>query len=155
MRVWRIGSAMVWLIMAGVLGLAGGCGYSIQGRVIAGSYSTMGFVGSDDPGLAKSGVDAVRITLERDPTKPNRAMVAEIVSGPDGRFSLPVDAFGAGWMDEEWLIRASRPGYEAVESILRLPSGKQRLLIRLSPGNSVGTGREDSVEEMLKQFDRR
>lgn len=155
MRIWRIGSTMIRVVILTGVCLASGCGYSIQGRVITGSYSSMGFVGSDDPGLAKTGVDAVRITLERDPTKPNRAMIAEIVSGPDGRFSLPVDAFGAGWMDEEWLIRASRPGYEAVESILRLPSGKQRLLIRLSPGNSVGTGREDSVEEMLKQFDRR
>jgi hypothetical protein len=138
-------------ILLSVLLLAGGCSsYKIEGRVVRGSSSDLAFVSPDDPRLAHAGVSDATIAVDRDPGTLGRTNVATVKSDGGGRFSIPINAFGAGWMDEEWVIEAGRGGSETVKRVLRLPAAKdgRRLLIVLADGPvSVPVGQEDLWEQ--------
>ncbi|MHC4414207.1 MAG: hypothetical protein ACYS0G_02865, partial [Planctomycetota bacterium] len=75
--------------------------------------------------------------------------VAAGLSDLSGRFSIPLDAFGAGWMDEQWRISASKPGFRSADSVLRLAPKKanMQLLIILAPGFSEDPREEDLMED--------
>jgi hypothetical protein len=137
-----------------------GCGpYTIQGRVVRGSFPAVMVVPADDPRLEEgTAVSGVTVAAIRDASTMNRAKVGSATSDAGGLFSLPISALGAGITDEEWLITASRSGYARVESSLRLPgsAGGSRLLIQITPGSSdrsdPGTSPEDVAEEIERYF---
>jgi hypothetical protein len=125
-----------WPIMALCLAALAGCRtYVLQGTVVRSDVPEMAFVTPDDPRLTEPGVSNVRISIERDPDKLSREMVGTALSDSRGRFTIPVDRFGAGWMDEVWMIRAFRQGYQTVVSRQRLSIyDDQRLLILMPAG---------------------
>ena len=124
-----------------------GCGaYMLEGRAVEGPVSQMTFVDADDDRLEGHGVSNVRITVERDAGRLSAQRVASGVSDSSGRFSIPLDVFGAGWMEEQWGIQATLPGFEAATTVQRLPPKGRRLLILLAPGFSPDPREEDLME---------
>lgn len=137
-----------WPIIALCVSALTGCRtYVLQGTVVRSDVADMAFVASDDPRLSGTGVGNVRITIERDPDKLSREMIGTTLSDDRGRFSMPVDKFGAGWMDEEWMIRAFRQGYRTVVSRQRLSIYEDRRLLILMPAGQSEAPPEDWQEQ--------
>ena len=122
-----------------------GCGYTLQGRAVSGAYNGVELVPADDPRLQDTGLSGVRIEAIRDPESLGRSVAASTTSGGNGTIALSISEFGAGWMDEEWDLRAKMGGEEFAYNRLRLPAQNSnlRLLVVIEPG----TGRERSSME--------
>ncbi len=147
-------TAMVSVGFLNLLLVATGCStYTIKGIVVRGEVSSIEFVEPLDHLLRQSPVKDVRLTVQRDPAKPNRRMVGTDVSDVHGRFVISLDEFGAGWMEEKWLIRATRAGFKTSSAMQHLDSSKKKmlLLVTLEPGISV-VPRDD--EDLLEEFRR-
>ena len=140
------------LALVGLVATLGGCGsYVLQGQVVQGAFSDMAFVRPGDPRLAQPGVSSVRITVERDPDKLAARVVGSDLSDGSGRFTVALDAFGAGYLAEVFRIRAGKVGYQTALATLALDAQDDRLLlVILAPGPSEGREPED----LLEQFDR-
>jgi hypothetical protein len=124
------------LLLASAM-LLPGCAYKLQGKVVDGFGSV--HVGEPgDPDVQKPPVPGAVVELIRDPDNMNRAKVAQATADQSGRFTLSVEAFGAGWMQEKWVLRARRSGYEGVESEVDLPSSPdgKLLVIGIARGRS-------------------
>ena len=116
----------------------GGCAYRLDGKVVDGFGSaTVGR--TDDADAHKGGIGGASVELIRDTGTMNRSVAARAVSGSDGRFTLDVQGFGAGWMDERWLLRVRRNGCENVESEMSLPSSTsgRLLIVTMARGRST------------------
>lgn len=122
------GTLLAAIAVAGPLG----CGYTIRGVVSEGEMSFMQWAGADAPAPGRP-IAGATVILVRDPTSMRPTQVAQATSGPDGTFTMSVDAFGAGWMDESWLFRASKSRVGSAELIDRLPGspGSRTLVITL------------------------
>ncbi len=121
-------ASLAFIPLAGVLVLAG-CGYRLDGRVVDG-FSGVSIGRADDPDARKSGIGGATIELVREPDTMNRTVAARATSDDAGRFTLEVSGFGAGWMEEQWLIRVRRSGFETIETDVQLPrEPKDRLAI--------------------------
>jgi hypothetical protein len=126
-----------------------GCGgYVLQGRAVAGTASGVAFVPADDPRLLERGIADVRISVERDPGSLGSEVVATGTSDGEGRFSIPITDFGAGWMVEQWRIRAARSGCQTSQGDLSLSGTKGlRLLVIMTPGIPDAMERENLLEQ--------
>lgn len=128
--------------------VAAGCGaHRVEGRVVEGDFDFITVVDGGDSRLAAPGIGSTRITFTRDPGRLNAQQAGSGVSDPEGSFDIEIDAFGAGWMSEEWLVRAVRSRFGFAEGQVRLPKphrGEQLLI----------TIRRASPEEVL-DFERR
>lgn len=134
LKVFPSSISSVWLgaILCCAAAFASGCGgYHATGRVIEGDYDFISVVPTNDPRLAAKGVPGARISFVRDPGRLNESNAGSGTSDGDGRFRIPLDAFGAGWMDETWLVRAVRSRFGFAEGMVKLPSptSSEQLLI--------------------------
>lgn len=139
--------ALAALVLAIGLGSFGCEAHRVRGRVVEGDFDFITVVPSGDPRLGSTGIGSTRITFTRDPGRLNSEQVGSGVSDPDGSFDIAIDAFGAGWMAEDWLVRAVRSRFGFAEGHVRLPSpgSGDRLLITI---------RRASPEE-VREFERR
>lgn len=151
---------MTQLLWYGVLvstaaGLSGCSSYVLHGKVIAGPISHMTFVGADDNRLGESGMSGVWVTLRRDPGRLSTHLVASAITDVDGNFSLAVDELGAGWMEEEWLVVARKPGFQNAtwQQRLTMKHPKMQFLVTLTPGYSEPDRHEDLMDQ-YEQFRR-
>ena len=131
-------AATSFAILAFTASLAlAGCGYRLDGKVVDG-FSGVAIGRADDPDARKSGIGGATIELVREPDTMNRAVAARATSDASGRFTLEVNGFGAGWMEEQWLIRVRRSGFETIETDVQLPrEPKDRLaLVTMARGKS-------------------
>jgi hypothetical protein len=116
------------LSLMGALVLAG-CGYRLDGKVVDG-FGGVSIGRADDAEARKSGIGGATVELVREPDTMNRTVAARATSDSSGRFTLEVNGFGAGWMEEQWLIRVRRSGFETIETDVQLPrEPKDRLAI--------------------------
>lgn len=136
--------------------LLGGCGegYVLRGKVIENGGSAITAVDREDSRMDQPGVADVQIRVYRDPGRLSQELAATGVSRPDGRFELPISAFGAGWMDEQWLIQTYRDGYSNAETVLRLPGNTNRrpVLIMLRRGEATRPSDRDDLMQELERY---
>jgi hypothetical protein len=130
-----------------------GCGqYKLIGKVIEGDLTTATFVPADDPAIAVPGVSGAHVSILRDPDTPKRAIAGSAVADSLGFFEMPIDGVGAGWMVEDWLIRAERSGYAPAAARVALPANPKRfyllITIRRGEGSSLDNERENLWEEV-------
>jgi len=139
------------LLASAAAGLTGCSSYVIQGKVVAGPFSSMTFVSPDDSRLGEAGLSDVRVTLRRDPDRLSTRVVAHVITDGDGKFSLLVDELGAGWMEEQWLLVARKPRFQNAtwKQRLTMKHGKMRLLVTMTPGYSD----PDPQEDLMDQYD--
>ena len=154
---------LIWCLPVLNLMLLGGCGSErdmLHGRVLSAYQSGARFVDAaqlEDGMIRGEAIPGARVELVRDPRSLRREVVADATTDHNGDFSMKVDAFGAGWMSEEWLVRCVHPGYPMVELFESLPTldGSQVLLIDMS-GSSAS--RDEQViseqERMRRELDR-
>lgn len=142
-------SAVAVLFM--VLPALTGCGgYSFKGRVIAGTFPSVLIVEPGDAAAQQgAGIAGASIELVRDSDRLNAETIGRGTTDGQGNFSIPVDVFGASWLDEDWLLRVRHPRATMVEQLIRLPKGDRRAIITLSPGRDTYTPRDD----LMKQYD--
>jgi hypothetical protein len=146
--------SMWWALCLAVLATAAGCStFVIKGNVIAGATSDMSFVPPGDLRLREPPLTNVRITVQRDPDSLSRHMVGTDLSDAHGQFVISLDEFGAGWMDEKWLIRATKPGFKTATAMPRFEPGtkKMRLLVIMAPGHSSAPREDDDLMEQYRQ----
>lgn len=133
--------------------LAGCGGPMLEGKVVLGSMSGGELVAEGDPALSQPGVAGASIVVIRDPGRPNAETVARGSSRADGTFRIPVDAFGAGWMSEEWQVIASKSGDATGEYRGSLPRSGDRLLFMLAPGTYDPHLGVSSRERLMQDVD--
>lgn len=133
----------------------------VEGRVIKSDFPGIQFIheAGGNPDLIEGfGIGGARIEVVRDPRSLGRKVVASAMSGADGSFVLTVDAFGAGWMDEEWLFRCSHPNYPIVEMFGDMPTlGEGSVMeVRFGRPGPPGSGRQpiDEQERIRRELDR-
>lgn len=153
-RANRFQGVLVFAAAAMLLTLLSGCaaGYTLKGKVVRGGFTEIEIVSSDDEDFDEAGVADVRIMIHRDPNTLKQALIATGKSKSDGTFSIAVDAFGAGWMEETWLIQVERGGYLSGNDIIRLPGMGQRLLITVSEGTSVPHQQRENLWQQYEQY---
>ncbi len=136
-----------------VAGALAACTSSIQGRVVRGDVSYIEVVDSSDPRLSQGGpgVGGVAIHAQLDPTAIKRKTIGRAVSGGDGRFSIPLDEFGAGLLDYDLGVYARRRGFEPAEGFFKLPGGSRRVLVVMAPGQDKATS--DQPDTLWEEFD--
>ena len=140
------------IIMVGTL--AGCSEYALRGHAVSGAYNTLEIVPSDDPRLKDPGLSGVRIEAIRDPDSLGKEVVAATTSRGDGKISLVIGDFGAGWMDESWDLRASMGGDWFTQNRVVLPrrGSDLRILVVVAPGTgSSRSSLEDEQERRLKE----
>jgi len=152
MNRWFISAASV----IGAAIMLGGCGggqYVISGRAVRSDFSTVSFVSGNDSRLGGDGVPSVEVYVYRDPDKPSRKLLARGLTDADGYLTLTMDAFGAGWMDEQWMIFTYRPGYQSATAWTALPPAKSggQLLMLLGEGRAE---RPPPENELIDQYER-
>ncbi len=140
----------------GMLGLfLAGCeSYSLRGHVIRGEISYIEIVDADDERLEQPGLSATRVGVHLDPGRLNRKFLGSTVSNSNGDFSIPVDEFGAGFLEYDISVVAYRDGYFGAEQFFVMPSANRRVLIILGPGNDPNPpsfeGRESLFDEAAR-----
>ncbi|MEE2681143.1 MAG: hypothetical protein VX641_02100 [Planctomycetota bacterium] len=92
-------------------------------------------------------IPGARIELVRDPRSLGRKVVARATSDHEGRFSMEIDAFGAGWMKEEWLFRCTHPGFPMVELFDSLPPLDDSMMLLIDMGSGAGFPQHETVDE--------
>lgn len=135
-----------------------GCTYQLHGRAVEG----FGSIEVTEPTHIDANnrpIQGARIELIRDHSTGNRERVATATSASDGTFVLTVEAFGAGWMEEQWLMRASRTGFQNVEMVTNLPAspGGRLLLVTLAKGRSEKFREPESQRSLMdeaRQYDK-
>ena len=142
------------LIALGFLPIGCHSSYTLRGRAVEGEFSMLDFVGPHDEMLASPGIANAEVRIWRDPTRPNRSLVATERSRSDGGIAIPLSAFGAGWMEEQWLIEVVRPGYDTVSQLVTLPSpgSDERLLVILAEGASVQPTMPENLWEEYERY---
>jgi hypothetical protein len=133
-----------------VLAVLTGCGgYRVQVVAIESSVADARFVDADRVPADALPVGDARVTMYRDPGSLRESAAGDVRTSSDGRGTLRIDGFGAGWMDEQWRIEVTAPGHEAVSVIRRLPGSGERLilLVELRSGASSLPRRDDPIEE--------
>ena len=148
----------ILLVLWTVAGLCmlGGCGepYVLRGKAISGGYGSLLFVGPDDEQLGQPGLAAASISIYRDANRPNQSLFATGRSDGLGEISIPLKGFGVGWMEEQWLVEVTKPGYETLQSVVTLPPAKhdRRILITLIPGLSVPPKQAEDLWEEYERY---
>lgn len=125
-------AARLLLLACLVLPLAG-CGYTIKGVVVRGEMSFIQWVPAGSP-LPGEPVEGASIVVVRDADRMRPVEAGRATSGADGRFVLAIDEFGAGWMEESWLIRGSKSRLGSAETYERLPGSPDGLLLVITLG---------------------
>jgi len=127
--------------LCGLLLFAGlnGCeAYRMQGVVVEGAMSTMTVVSKDDPRLTQgNGIPMATIEVTLDPDRLSRKDMQRELSDVNGRFAVPVDEPGAGFLEYDVRIIIQRNGYNTATRDIRLPGSDQRLLVTLVNGEDT------------------
>jgi hypothetical protein len=146
-----------WLfavVIVGTFALQGCGGYKLQGKVLRGEESKVELVHVMDPRMKQTGLSNVEVLVRRDPKSMNPSLAGKDRTNASGDFSMGIDEFGAGWMEEQWQIRSGLHGYQNAEAVMKLPKkgGKTRLLITLAPGTAVPLNEPDEIIQDIERF---
>jgi len=129
-----------------------GCGtYRLEGKVIEGEQAAVEVVPEEGRGFGEPGIAGTRISVIIDPRRLDYKKVGEGRTGADGRFSISIDALGAGFLEHQVQVSAVKKKYETTVRLMQLPSNDKKLLIALAPGESEppprrGRFREETLE---------
>lgn len=133
-----------------------GCGYHLSGRVVEGGFDSVDMLPrsqAEDVGGAP--VAGAMIELYRDPQTPKRKLVGTARADDRGEFTIVLQDFGAGWMEERWLVRIRRNGYKGAEQSIELPGSPDgwRMVGTLTRGRAVPFSEPESGSSLRRQAD--
>ena len=131
-----------------------GCGYTLRGKVVRGETSSIEMVHEIDSRLKGPGIMNAEVMVRRDPKSPHPEMVGRTRTGDEGSFAMNISQFGAGWMEEQWLVQAGMTGFTNTQQMSKLPpsGGKWQLLITLAPGQSSPLDQPDQITQEIERY---
>jgi hypothetical protein len=131
--------AFALLALTQLVGCTGLTTYTLSGRAVVGDFGEVVFVDPTDEELGGDPIGHAQISIHRDAGEMNQQLVAQGRTDGRGYFEIDLDAFGAGWMIEKWLIQVRKGGFLTVEQMVTFPSAykDKRMLIVMTPGRSV------------------
>jgi len=128
------------VLLLSMLALTGCSSYQIQGRVIRGPVAAVTIVDGDDPRLSEpnmtGGGATIQATLQPDTPTETMDLGTHTTDG-QGRFSIPVNAFGSGFLEYEAQLVGRREGNQGAMATIDLPRRGQRVLITLPMGRDT------------------
>ena len=133
-----------------------GCGYHLSGRVVEGGFDSVDVLPrsqAEDVGGAPVG--GAMVELYRDPQTPKRKLVGTARTDERGEFTMVLQDFGAGWMEERWLVRIRRNGFKGAEQSVELPGSPDgwRVVGTLTRGRAVPFSEPESGGSLRRQAD--
>ena len=136
----RPGAALLLCFVA--LVLTGCSSYAVRGVVIRGETSYVELVGKNDPRLeAGQPVSGATIAGIIDPQSLKSTRLKPVATDALGAFKIPVDNFGAGWLEYELGLIVRSSNFTPAEGHVDLPGGGRRVLVVLAPGTDrLGSG---------------
>lgn len=143
---------MLSLVSLLVMFLVGCESFAIQGRVVQGPIGSMRFVSNNMAGQNGAAIAGAVITIYRDPDSLAMKVAGTAISDNQGRFVLKLDAFGAGWMLEQWKFVVQQQGFTNViwRQSLETDNAQQLLLVTMTGGYSEPISRDD----LWKQYEK-
>lgn len=149
-RIAAVGVAL----LAAASALTGCGGYTLRGKVVQGTTSGFELVHEIDQRLKGPGIHNAEVMVRRDPRSLHPQLVGRDRSDSTGDFTISIDEFGAGWMEEQWLVQAGVTGYQNAEMEIKLPQkgSKWRLLITLAPGTFTPMNQPDELMQDYERF---
>lgn len=144
---------------AGALALVAvlsGCGYHLSGRVVEGGFDGIDMLPrSQAEDVAGAPVAGAMVELYRDPQSPKRKLVGTARTDDRGDFTMVLQDFGAGWMEERWLVRIRRNGFKGAEQSIELPGSPDgwRMVGTLTRGRAVPFSEPESGSSLRRQAD--
>lgn len=139
-----------------IVALLSGCGYHLSGRVVEGGFDGVDVLPrsqAEDVGGAP--VAGAMVELYRDPQTPKRKLVGTARTDDRGEFTMVLQDFGAGWMEERWLMRVRRNGFKGAEQSIELPGSPDgwRVVGTLTRGRAVPFSEPESGGSLRRQAD--
>jgi len=153
MRINYTTTCVIALVLT-LLTLVGCSSYAIEGRVVRGSRASIQLVDKDDRRLIETnstGGGAVIQAVYQPNTPTETLSLGQHVTDGQGWFSIPVDAFGAGVLEDEAQIVARREGHQGAMATIDLPRRGQRLLITLPPGRDTLVVPESFLNQVMRE----
>lgn len=129
-----------------------GCTYQLRGRVVEAGYESVQLLAPDDAAIEGGApVVGARLVLTRDPGSLSREDATSAVAANNGWFTLRLNDFGSGWMEEQWGVRVSRTGFGTVDELVELPfdPSKYVLLITMARGPAQQTPEAPRGAELM------
>jgi hypothetical protein len=143
------------LVIALALGLLAGCGeYHLAGRVVEGPRPQVLVVHSDDPRLAGPPIESASIEAVLDPNSAGRTSLGTVFTDESGRFSIPVDALGAGALEYEVMILARGPKRAPAQAVVALPPRGREVLVVLPAGRDRAISPRDPIRDAQRDIER-
>lgn len=139
-----------------VVALLSGCGYHLSGRVVEGGFDGVDMLPrSQAEAVGGAPVAGAMVELYRDPQTPKRKLVGTARADERGEFTMVLQDFGAGWMEERWLVRIRRNGFKGAEQSVELPGSPDgwRMVGTLSRGRAVPFSEPESGSSLRRQTD--
>ena len=137
----------------GVLASVGCQPYQLTGVVLAGAEAKVLAVSADDTRLKTFGLDGATVDVTVDPASMQPHMIGVFSTDRDGRFEIPVDALGAGFLEYELAVCCRAEGYQTVYQTIQMPSRRKKLLIVMVAGRDTYEPKKDILEETQKLAD--
>ena len=127
---------------------AGGCSpYQIEGLVVPGRTSEVLMLDADDERLDGPGLDGASVELTLEPQSMSPKPMKTVVTDGEGRFVVPVDKLGAGFLEYEVAVYCGSEGFQTAYQTLRLPPRGKRLLITMAVGRDTFQPKTDILQE--------
>jgi hypothetical protein len=134
-------------------GLTGCESYSLQGVVVEGKSSQVLVVDKNDSRLGMPGLRDARIDVTIDPRTINPRKQA-VLTVEDGRFSMPINESGAGFLEYEAAMVIQHEGFVHIEHTMKLPGNNKRVLIIMKPGDDHYKPETNVVDESVREGQR-
>lgn len=135
-------------------GLAGCESYSLQGVVVEGKTSQVLIVDKDDSRLGMPGLRDARIDVTLDPRTIKPMRQSPMLTADDGRFTMPINESGAGFLEYEAAMVVQHEGFAHIEHTMKLPGSGKRVLIIMKPGDDHYKPETNVVDESVREGQR-
>jgi len=159
MKIDRDGSLMRLLLNvvlpATVLVAALGCQpYELAGVVVAarGEPGGVRVVKQDDERLNSPGLAETTVILTLDPDSLRPIRLGSVTTDEQGRFRMPVDETGAGFLEYDLGVYARKKGFAPTWQQLPLPARGRRLVVLMQPGVDRELIAPDPIRETIEML---
>jgi hypothetical protein len=155
MTATRIRTILAALLALPLIAALTGCeSYAMKGHVIRGDVSYVEIVDADDERLDARGIPGVRVGAHLDPGRLNRKFLGSSTTDQNGNFQLPIDEFGAGFLEYDISVVAYKKGYMGAEQFFMMPPASKRVLVILAPGDDPDPPSFQDRESLFEEADR-
>jgi len=144
---------LVWPLAIGVLASIGCQPYQLTGMVTAGAKPEALAVSADDARFKTFGLEGANVEVTIDPLSMQPRVIGVFSTDRDGRFEIPIDALGAGFLEYELAICCRAEGYQTVYQTIQMPSRRKKLLIVMVAGRDTYEPKKDILKETQKLAD--